>query len=149
MDWKERRYKEGWRLQSIWLKPKSVEIIDKNKEETGKTLQEIINELITNETDDNKTPGKLEKIIEGKIKELKEEIREETLELIEKKLEVLNPKYSLDHREEVIELIKEERNKGKPLTQISNLLNERGFKTEKKNEWTRKSLKRFISQNLT
>ena len=46
MGWKKDRLEKGWKQQMVWLRPESVTKLEGLKKDSGKSYQDIINEII-------------------------------------------------------------------------------------------------------
>ena len=46
MGWKKDRLEKGWKQQLVWLKPETVTKLEGLKKSSGKSYQDIINEII-------------------------------------------------------------------------------------------------------
>jgi len=78
MGWKKEREAQGWKQQLVWLRPESVTKLEGLKKSSGKSYQDIINEMIQNyevplEDEESwlerKILYKLEAYIEAKLEE--------------------------------------------------------------------------------
>ena len=78
MGWKKEREAQGWKQQLVWLRPESVTKLEGLKKSSGKSYQDIINEMIQNyeiplENEESrlerKILHKLEAYIEAKLEE--------------------------------------------------------------------------------
>ena len=48
MGWKKDRLEQGWKQQLVWLRPNTVARLEELKRTSGKSYQDIINEIILN-----------------------------------------------------------------------------------------------------
>ena len=78
MGWKKEREAQGWKQQLVWLRPESVTKLEGLKKSSGKSYQDLINEMIQNyeiptENEESrlerKILQKLEAYIEAKLEE--------------------------------------------------------------------------------
>jgi len=46
MGWKKDRLEQGWKQQLVWLRPETVSRLERLKKSSGKSYQDILNEII-------------------------------------------------------------------------------------------------------
>ena len=142
MGWKEKRLSRGWKQQLVWLRPECVQRLRRWKERSGKSYQDIINEVIANyDYPVESERDKLERDLLGKVEELVEkrlqgaQAKEPEADLPERERFHIELPEDLDEQEKtrVLNLIRDlHQNEGMSFSAISDYLNRQGIKTVKK-----------------
>jgi len=141
MGWKKLRLEQGWKQQLVWLKPETVSKLEGLKQSSGKSYQDIINEIIQNydrplEDEETKLERKLlerlEAHIEAKLDTKSTETGEEQPEEEESHIEIPDDLQDSDKRQ-ILNTIRDlHENEGRSFRSIVDYLRQKGINATKK-----------------